>query len=180
MDNNCNRNCIGYNTWCFVYGGFKMKLKLIISGTAGIILFILGMFILNENLKYPTGWGFLISGLIIVYWTQKQTRRDYPMKKKEHPLFKLEEPKEEEKELSTDEKIDMFGADIKGMSEEFAKERDNELKRLKKEYTEMNKLKTIIEKNVMNEHKQYNQLKQNMAIVESMAKQKGILIEHKK
>ena len=103
------------------------------------------------------------------------------MKKKMEPLFKLEEPsKPEEETLSTDEKIEKFGTNIKSMSEEFEKGRESELNKLKKEYVEMNKLKAEIERNVLREHKQYNQLKQDMAIVESMAKQKGALIEHKK
>ena len=158
-----------------------MKLKLIIFGTIGVVFFICGVFILNESLKYPIGWGLLITGLIIVWLVQKQERRENPMKKKMEPLFKLEEPKiPEEEVLSADEKIEKFGTDIKSMSEEFAKGREEELKRLKREYIEMNKLKAEIEKNVLKEHRQYNQLKQDMAIVENMAKQKGALIEHKK
>jgi len=158
-----------------------MKLKSIIFGTIGVVLFIFGIFILNESLEYPIGYGLLITGLIIVYLVQKQERREYPMKKKIEPLFKLEEPsKPEEETLSTDEKIEKFGTNIKSMSEEFEKGRESELNKLKKEYVEMNKLKAEIERNVLREHKQYNQLKQDMAIVESMAKQKGALIEHKK
>ena len=158
-----------------------MKLKIIIFGTIGVVLFILGLFTLNESLKYSIGWGMLATGLIIVWLVQKQERRENPMKKKMEPLFKLEETKiPEEEVLSTDERIEKFGTDITSMSEEFAKGREEELKKLKKEYIEMSKVKDGIEKNVLKEHKQYNQLKQNMAIVESMAKQKGALIEHKK
>ena len=158
-----------------------MKLKTIIFGTIGVVLFIFGIFILNESLEYPIGYGLLITGLIIVWLVQKQERREYPMKKKIEPLFKLEEPKiPEEEVLDTDKKIEKFGTDIKSMSEEFAKGREEELKKLKREYIEMNKVKAEIEKNVLKEHNQYNQLKQDMAIVENMAKSKGILIEHKK
>lgn len=155
-----------------------MKLKKILFGTLSIVFFTFGIFILNESLKYYFGYALLISGLGMAYFTQRSGGIE--MKKKEEPLFELEEPKEPEETLNTDETIEKFGEDIKGMSEEFIKEREGELKRLKSKYTEMNKLKVSIEKNVINEHKQHSKLKENMLIIENMAKSKGVLIEHKK
>jgi len=159
-------------------GSVKIKLKTILFGTLSIVFVTFGIFILNESLKNYMGYMFLFSGLLMAYFTQRSG--GIKMKKKVEPLFKLEETKEIEKELSTDETIEKFGEDIKGMSEEFVKERESELKRLKSKYLEMDKLRIAIEKNVMNEHQQYKQLEQNMAIVESMAKSKGVLIEHRK
>jgi len=158
-------------------GCFKIKLKTILFGTLSIVFVTFGIFILNESLKNYMGYMFLFSGLLMAYFTQRGG--GIKMKKKEEPLFKLEESKETEKVLSTDETIEKFGEDIKGMSEEFIKERELELKRLKSKYLEMDKLKAAIEKNVIKEHKQYNKLKENMLMIESMVKSKG-LIEHKK
>ena len=155
-----------------------MKLKTLLFGTLSVVFFAFGILVLNENLKYYFGYVSLISGLCMAYITQKQSGGDI-MKKKE-PLFQLDEAKEQEKELSTDEKIEKFGTDIKDIGEDFAKERDNELKRLKKEYFEINKLKTAIEKNVLEERKQYIKIKESLLVIENMAKSKGVLIEHKK
>lgn len=155
-----------------------MKLKTLLFGTLAVVFFTLGIFVLNENLKYSVGWMLLISGLFMAYLTQLSG--GIKMKKKEEPLFKLEKAKEVKETLSTDETIEKFGTDIKGMGEEFTKERDLELKRLKSKYLEIDKLRIAIEKNVTNEHKQYNKLKENMLIIENMVKSQGNLIEHKK
>jgi len=154
-----------------------MKLKTLLFGILSIIFFTLGIFILNESLRYPVGYVLITSGLFMAYLTQQVG--GIKMKKKEEPLFKLDKPKEIEEVLTIDETIEKFGKDIKGMSEEFMKERELELKRLKSKYLEMDKLKIAIEKNVIKEHKQHTKLKEDMFIIESMVKSKG-LIEHKK
>ena len=155
-----------------------MKLKKILFGVISTVFFAFGILILDKSLKYPVGYGFLISGLLMAYFTQR-TGGIRMRKKEKEPLFELKETKEIEKELSTDETIEKFEEEIKGMSEEFTKEREVELKKLKSKYVEMDKLRIAIEKNVINEHKQHTKLKENMVIVENIAKNKG-LIELKK
>lgn len=152
-----------------------MKLKKVLFGIVGTVFFALGILILNQSLKYYIGYGLIASGLLMAYFIQ---RTGGNIMKKKEPLFELEKTKEVKETLSTDETIEKFEEDIKGMSEEFTKEREIELKRLKSKYLEMDKLRIVIEKNVINEHKQYDKLRENMVMIEGMVKSKG-LIEHK-
>jgi len=159
----------------------NLKNRLILNGLTGVILFILGIIVLIENLKNPTGYALIITGVVLTWLTQKKIEWGSIMKRKnKEPLFHLEASSTpEKKELDTDGKIEQFGTNIKKMNEQFTKERTSELNMLKKEYAEMNKLKITIEKNVVNEEKQYRKLKENMKSIETMVTQKG-LIEQKK